>query len=317
MRASTALVWAFLLVLPAVLRSADPDGASVAVGDLAWHDAVRNRDIAARVYAPPGPGPFPVIVFSPGLGGSQTGYAYLGKYWAAHGYVSVHLDHPGSDTAAVLAADGDKLARMSRILSNPANLVDRPHDISFAIDQLEKLDRAPGPWQGRLDLARLGVAGHSFGAYTTMAVAGETFPGGARFADPRVKAAVAMSTPGAARGPMIHGDYGTVRIPVFHFTGTEDKVLPTDVVADRRLPFDLSPGPGTYLVVFQGGDHMVFSGRGSVASRPNDPAFQREVCRASTAFWDATLKGDAAAKAWLDDGAFAAELGGLGTFERK
>ena len=38
-----------------------------------------------------------MIVFSHGLGGTRDGYEYLGRHWASYGYVSVHLQHKGSD----------------------------------------------------------------------------------------------------------------------------------------------------------------------------------------------------------------------------
>ena len=64
---------------------------------------------------------------------------------------------------------------------------------------MEKMDREPGALRGRLDLSRVGMAGHSFGAWTTLAVAGEVFvgPGGQEVSltDPRVKAAIPMSAP--------------------------------------------------------------------------------------------------------------------------
>jgi predicted dienelactone hydrolase len=65
-----------------------------------WYDQKRQRNIPVKIYYPKtGGGLFPVIVFSHGLGGSREGYEYLGQYWASHGYVSVHLQHLGSDTA--------------------------------------------------------------------------------------------------------------------------------------------------------------------------------------------------------------------------
>ena len=135
--------------------------------DFTWHDASRNRDVPARIYAPTSGGPYPVIIFSHGLGGSDKGYSYLGEYWAAHGYISVHVQHIGSDSA-VLWPPGN----MQRAMKNVDNYINRPKDISFAIDQVTALNAAPGPWHGRFDLNWIGVAGHSFGAYTTMAIAG-------------------------------------------------------------------------------------------------------------------------------------------------
>src|SRR5579885_3303466 len=64
-----------------------------------WVDAARQqRAVPVTVYAPKGgDGPFPVILFSHGLGGTRDGYAYLGRYWASYGYVVVHVQHLGSD----------------------------------------------------------------------------------------------------------------------------------------------------------------------------------------------------------------------------
>ena len=65
-----------------------------------WQDSRRQRQVPVKIYYPAdGAGPFPVIIFSHGLGGSREGYQYLGRHWASHGYVSVHLQHLGSDQA--------------------------------------------------------------------------------------------------------------------------------------------------------------------------------------------------------------------------
>ena len=63
---------------------------------------------------------------------------------------------------------------------------------------------------------------------------------------------------------------------------------------------------------------MIFSGRARAAPEPQDAEFQKQIRLASTAFWDAYLKNDAAAKSWLsDDAGFKKELGDDGTFEKK
>src|SRR5437879_4469297 len=74
--------------------------ATVEVLKLDWHDAKRNRAVPAKIYFPKeGAGALPVVIFSHGLGGSRDGYEYLGRHWAGCGYVSVHLQHIGSDSA--------------------------------------------------------------------------------------------------------------------------------------------------------------------------------------------------------------------------
>lgn len=310
----------FLLLVAPILRAQDADPA-VAVTDDTWHDAARERDIPVRIYAPKtSSGPVPVIIFSHGLGGSREGYSYVGNYWAAHGFISVHVQHPGSDSG--LLKTGQPMQAAKKAMTSPDNLINRPKDISFAIDQLTALNAASGPWHNRFDLNRIGVAGHSFGAYTTMAIAGEHFPMGRSGADPRVKAVVAMSTPSPGALGTAGSGYDTVRIPALHFTGTEDKIaiIGTDSVEKRRIPFDQSPGPDTYLVIFTGANHMTFGGpshRFKARNNEIDTNAQRLICEGSTAFWNAYLKDDAAAKQWLQGGGFAQAIGSAGTLEKK
>src|SRR5215831_17393300 len=142
-----------------------------------WFDPTRARRIPAKLYYPKtGQGPFPLIIFSHGLGGSREGYAYLGTHWASAGYVSVHVQHLGSDEA-VWRESQRPLQAIQHDAANLQNALDRPRDISFAIDQMELMHRQEGPLTGRLDLSHIGVAGHSFGAYTALAVAGEVLVG--------------------------------------------------------------------------------------------------------------------------------------------
>ena len=86
----------------------------------------------------------------------------------------------------------------------------------------------------------------------------------------------------------------------------------------RRIPFDNMPGLDNYLITFEGGDHMVFSGRSGVrGDRSKDETFQKLICTSSAAFWDAYLCENASAKAWLKDGGFKKLLGAEGKFELK
>jgi hypothetical protein len=111
-----------------------------------------------------------------------------------------------------------------------------------------------------------------------------------------------------------------VRIPILLMTGTrDDSPVGETKAAERRVPFDAIKNAEEYLVIFTGGDHMVFSGRPRLrgAERGRDARFHELICMSTTAFWDAHLKGDAAAKTWLAGGGFEKVLGEDGTFEKK
>lgn len=289
-----------------------------------WHDAKRAREVPAKFYFPKaGTAPLPVVIFSHGLGGSREGYEYLGRHWAACGYVSVHLQHLGSDEAVWKnAAPGEGMKAMSKASLDLRNALNRPPDVSFAIDQLTVLNTDPAsPVRGRLDLDRIAVAGHSFGGFTAMVIAGQALgpTASTRLADPRVKCAIEMSAPVAPQAQRDRA-YGTIKIPVLHLTGTLDDAIVHETKAeDRRIPFDLMTQADTALIIFQGGDHMVFSGRPrQVGGNPEqDAKFQRLTCAATTAFLDGYLKPDAAAQSWIMDGGFGKHAGAAATVETK
>lgn len=286
-----------------------------------WHDAARDRDVPVKIYFPAeSADPLPIILFSHGLGGSREGYEYLGRHWAGCGYVSVHLQHFGSDDRVWKNAAGpERMQAMRSATLEPANTANRPKDVSFCIDQLLALhsDRS-SPLHGRLDAKKIGMAGHSYGGFTTMAIAGQDF-GPMKWADPRVKAAIQMSAP-VARPARRDGAYAAITLPVFHMTGTrDDSPIGDTTAAERRIPFDKMNAAETCLLTFQDGDHMVFAGAPRLrdGAREQDAEFQKLICAGSTAFWDAWLKGDAAARTWLMDGGFAKALGSAGVFEKK
>lgn len=313
-----SLLW--LVGLPALLAvpayPVDPAVRPVKTLALSWHDAARDRDVPAKIYYPVDSAkPCAVIVFSHGLGGSRDGYGYLGDYWAAHGYVSVHLQHAGSDAAVWK----DKLRPMKALraaAADPDNARNRPRDVSFALDELTRMNAdKSSPLHGRLDLGRIGLAGHSFGSFTTLATVTPAHPTGGY--DPRIKAAVAMSTP----APRIPDVYAGVKIPVYHLTGTEDSDRAGSVkdAKDRRIPYDQAKAAPACLLTFEGGDHAVFSGASERNPKPDARSrrFHDLIQRSTLAFWDAHLTGNQIAREWLHGGVFAATVAKDGVFEQK
>lgn len=332
---------AFLLSLLFAL----PAAAGIVTIGGTWTDAERSREIPYRIYAPQDTtGRCPVIIFSHGLGGTCAGYGYLGSFWASNGYVSIHLQHHGSDDAVWRGAK-NPMQDMRRAATDPRAAMDRPRDVTFAIDRLPSLE-TNAVLRGRIDTNRIGVAGHSFGAFTALSAAGQKFGlRGRSLGDSRIKAAVAMSAP-VPRGAKT-GGYDGIRIPVLHMTGTKDVSPISDTKAEeRRVPFDMIAGVDQYLVNFNGGDHMIFSGvdrqalagagAGAAAGRTGntealsmwreharhgdaakDEAFHALIRTGTLAFWDAYLRDNAKAKAWLQDGGYAKELGDAAALETK
>ena len=106
--------------------NAKPGKYAVETASYDWLDTARQREVPVKLYYPKtGEGPFPVLIFSHGLGGSRDGYEYLGQHWASHGYVSVHLQHKGSDTA-VWKGQLRPMEAMRKSARDLSNSVNRP-----------------------------------------------------------------------------------------------------------------------------------------------------------------------------------------------
>jgi predicted dienelactone hydrolase len=267
------------------------------------------RDIPLRLYVPPKlSGPAPVVLFSHGLGGSREGNAYCGAHWAARGYVAVFLQHPGSDTAVWKDVPREQRMDAMREAASVSNFTKRTSDVGAALDALERWQKSGSGHElsGRLDLAHIGMSGHSFGAVTTQAVAGQRAPlVGDRFRDARITAALAMSPSKPRRGSP-EDAFGAVKIPWLLMTGTHDGApIGGQTPASRLAVFPALPPGDKYELVLNGAEHSAFTDRALPGDqKPRNPNHHRAILAISTAFWDAYLRGDAAAKAWLaGDGA--------------
>ena len=277
-------------------------GAKAAPSDFVARDAARSREIPLRIYRPATKGPAPIVLFSHGLGGSRENNAYLGEHWAGRGFVAVFLQHAGCDSAVWQGVPREKRRAVLTEAASGRNLVLRAEDVSAVLDQLEAWNRTAGhPLNGSLDLARVGMSGHSFGAVTTQAVSGQAMgPAGSRFTDRRIKAALAFS-PSSPRQGDPKDAFGSVTIPWMLMTGTRDVSPIRDIdVAARLSVFSSLPPGDKYELVLDGAEHSAFGDRplpGDRASR--NPNHHRAILALSTAFWDAHLRGDETARAWL------------------
>ncbi len=114
----------------------------------------------AYTDAAPASGRFPVIVYSHGSGGDGVlAYEYAERL-ASHGYLVVAPSHVGNTVADRLFGGWRPLVEM---------LAQRPLDIRGVLDVMERTDH-PVLGAGRTD--EVVLFGHSFGAYTSLAIAG-------------------------------------------------------------------------------------------------------------------------------------------------
>ena len=281
--------------------AAGPPPAAVASTDIVilrgeWIDPERDgRAVPYKLYLPAWAGPHPVVIHSHGLGGARETSVFILEAVAAAGIAVVAIQHPGSDSsilptgslAGVTAAD---------LKMPPGAAAGRFMDLPFVVRQLDVMT-AEGPLKGRLDMSRLGMSGHSFGALSTLVAVGQSLgaPTLAALREPRIDAAIVYS-PNKPRnmeaGPALAG----VATPMLHFTGAEDS-SPLDLEKtpwERTIPFQTIGGADQYLIYLTGGDHAVFSGRRLVAGRlkPSDAEHMRLIVDNTVLFWRAYLLED-------------------------
>jgi predicted dienelactone hydrolase len=238
--------------------------------------------------------PVPLIVFSHGIGGSRRGYSYLGSYWAAQGFASLHLQHVGSDRSLWIS---NPLALVARLqgAAQEAEALARVGDLSFALDQV-----LAGEFSQRLDARRIVAAGHSYGANTTLLASGARVERGGQsllLRDLRVRAAIVISAPpfyGEASAERI---LGAVDVPTLHITTTDDVInVPGyfSPASDRLAVFDATGGPSKTLAVFQGGSHSIFTDRATTGGVLLNPQVKAATQALSVAFLRSVLDGESA-----------------------
>jgi predicted dienelactone hydrolase len=305
------LVFLFItsFATPAVLAY-DPlkvsEAALAAPLDFTVQDATRNRALPIRVYLPAASKAAPVVLFSHGLGGSRENNPYLGRHWSARGYAVVFVQHPGSDESVWKGQGPARIPMAMKEAASVQNFILRAADIPAVLDQLTlwHADEAHA-LRGRLDLTRVGMSGHSFGAVTTQAVSGQAFPIGRSLTDPRIKAAVMMSPSVPAAGSAERA-FGGVTLPWLLMTGTKDVARIGGITLGGELVSRLGVYPALplgdkYELVLKDAEHGAFGERALPGEgRQQNPNHHRSILALSTAFWDAFLKGDAEAKAWLN-----------------
>ena len=170
-----------------------------------------------------------------------------------------------------------------------------------------------------IDITRVGMAGHSFGAVTIQALAGQLFAAGAAALDTRVKAAIAFS-PSPSRQLPDADSFGAITIPFMSVTGTADTVPMLDraPASDRMRPYAAMPVGAKYLLVLDKADHAIFNGHQlRRAAAPGDARVKMIVAAATTEFWKAHLLGNAGARDSLVRGKFTDVLDPKDTFASK
>lgn len=279
-----------------------PGIAQVQILKLSLNDQKRQRQIPVDIYwSTAATLDKPVIVLSHGFASVRTDLRYLAEHLASHGYVVAALEHPGSNQANINSA----LQGKSRVMK-PHEFLDRPQDISFVLDELEKLNQtANHPLQGKLATRNAMVIGHSFGGSTALEVAGAqlqlerlkqrckkkltSFSEGEviqciaqelpensyQLRDIRIKQAIALNPTTS----LMFGETGLtkVQVPTLVLASSADKTTPA--LTEQIAGFDKIPSP-KWLVGIVGGTHLSVKDPSTTLDQigqPNTPISGGEV----------------------------------------
>jgi predicted dienelactone hydrolase len=171
--------------------------------------------------------PFPVLLYQPGGGMARFIATFQAEQLASHGYVIVSSDHAGFGQT-VLFPDGFRFQADLMLAPQETGYFREDAlrswswlekdifptwtaDASYTLDKITELANTPGHlFYKRLDLARIGMMGWSFGGATSIQMSKD---------DPRVKAAIDQD--GQLFGDV--WDKGTSRPLMLMHHGDEDK----------------------------------------------------------------------------------------------
>ncbi len=224
-----------------------------------------SRTLETAMYRPNGSGPFPLIMFSHGLGGHPEKFTKLLSVWADNGYAVAAPTFPLTNS------------HLTDAIANSGDAVNQADDISFVLDNVLAHSRDPKDRLFRaIDADRIGAGGLSLGGFTTYDLVYSLC-----CRDNRIKSA-----------EVLDGFHGSVavdgHVPLLVAHSDADPAVP---YASAEKIFDAAAAP-FWFVTLHGASH---------ATQWEDDVTPYDAIaeRLSTDFWDATLKGDAKALARL------------------
>lgn len=254
----------------------------------ATEHAVAEVEIAGRrvaMWKPVGAAPpdgYPIILFSHGFTGCGTQSVFLTEALAEAGYFVLAPNHFDAACGTGIGHQGELFAQLATTRSeqpfrkpdawSDTTYHNRGEDMEAVLDAVLKEKAFQGV---PIDSSRVGLAGHSLGGYTVLAMAG-AWPS---WKDRRVKAVLAVSpycSPFLKKGNLAHLD-----VPVMYQGGTLDIGVTPYV---RRLGggYDLTSAPKYYIE---------FSGAGHFAWTNLNKTYQSVINDYAVAFFDRYLRG--------------------------
>ncbi|WP_339224426.1 lipase [Paenibacillus sp. FSL H8-0332] len=247
---------------------------------------------------------YPVLLFSPGIRSTRFQSMSVIEELVSQGYIVVGMDHPYT-SAKVTYPDGDSVYYVpdpefdtsAELYNHNVNgIAIRAADASFVLDTLTEWNNQDpnGLFQGKLDLSRTGIFGHSYGGATTAESLAQ---------DKRFKAGISLE--GGFWGKVAHA--GLKQPFMYMMTGgtaqsldpaatKKDKVFYEEFAPDLESVMTRSSGDTYYLTV----DHFIHQSFTEIAllspslfANGLDPVHTVDITRSYVrSFFDQYLKGE-------------------------
>lgn len=199
---------------------------------------IADKELAALRNAPLRAGRYPLVVFSHGAGGVRFQSIFLTEYLASHGFIVISPDHEGDATLTVIR--GEVVTVQTREFIRSA--LERPLDVAFLIDRMGEADTNSHHWlHGAVDASHVGLTGHSFGAFTSLTLAGQ---------DRRIGAIVPQAAPGF---PSVD-----TRVPSLFMLAGEDDTIEQLGNDGMIAEYDIWPEPKGLISLLDAG-HFTYS----------------------------------------------------------
>jgi predicted dienelactone hydrolase len=295
-----------------------PGNERVQTLNLNLDDKQRARQIPVKIhFSPTASGRKPLIIFSHGLFSVNQELRYLAEHLASYGYVVVIPEHPGSNETHLRQVLGNlngplldtdslfdpaNLLRLLPLLADgkllePEELLNRPRDLSFVLDELHRLNPTLPQLRGKLATDNVLVLGYSLGGATALTLAGaewqleglkqqcqernllasnlsieaqciaKNLPENRyQLRDPRIKAAIALSpTTSLLFGPT---GLSQVKVPILITAASADKTTPA--LTEQIIAFSRLPDP-KWLAGILGGTHLSVKDPGTTLDQAGQP----------------------------------------------
>jgi predicted dienelactone hydrolase len=255
--------------VPAAVRTEVERDSGVLLGKFLTRDlakvhshSIRNADVSPQQQS------YPVLIMRAGASSEVWNYSTLAEDLASHGYVVVGFDAPYR-TSVVVFPDGRVMQRTPE--NNPELCAELEQarqsgcvskvltawtaDIALVLDRLAELNTsdASGQLQGRLDMARIGVFGHSFGGATAAQFCHD---------DSRCKAAIDVD--GQPFGSVIQEGLHQPFMFLMSDHSRESDPESVQIMANIRSIYGRLPPDAGLFVTIHGANHFLFSDDGAL-----------------------------------------------------